>query len=125
MNSLDENVPASQRKRLESWRIRVRQIGTNVSHKEIGGEQIIPLLQALRRVTFFTLDVDLADPQLCHPSYRLVYLAMDDDQAAAYVRRVLKHPALNTQVKRMGAVVRTSDAGVHIWRRNLDEEQLP
>jgi hypothetical protein len=125
MNILDENVPEQQRMRLETWRIRVRQIGVHVSYKGIGDDQVILLLQALRRVTFFTLDADFDDPRLCHPSYCLVFLAVGDDAAATYVRRVLKHPALTTQAKRMGTVVRASESGVHIWRRNLAEEQLP
>ena len=33
MNILDENIIASQRQRLRSWRIRVRQIGVDIARK--------------------------------------------------------------------------------------------
>ena len=40
------------------------------------------------------------------------------------VRRVLRHPALNTQAKRMGAVVRASASGLRVWRQNEAEQLL-
>ncbi|MCC7370405.1 MAG: hypothetical protein IT306_18410 [Chloroflexi bacterium] len=124
MNILDENVPASQRALLLAWRIRIRQIGFEVASKGIKDEQIIPLLRSLGRATFFTLDRDFADPRLCHQAYCLVYLDVEDYDAAATVRRILKHPMLNTQAKRFGAVVRASHTGILIWRRNADEQTL-
>jgi hypothetical protein len=33
MNILDENIIASQRQRLRSWRIRVRQVGVDIARK--------------------------------------------------------------------------------------------
>lgn len=53
---LDENIDEPQRRRLEMWRIRVRQIGVEVGRlgmKDLN--EIIPLLHGLRRSTFFTL----------------------------------------------------------------------
>ena len=52
------------------------------------------------------------------------YLPVRDDHAARFVRRVLRHPALNTQAKRMGAVIRASEAGLRVWRRNEAEQAL-
>jgi len=48
MNILDENINESQRQLLRSWRIRVRQIGVDVSHKGIQDDEIIPFLLTLR-----------------------------------------------------------------------------
>jgi hypothetical protein len=125
MNVLDENVPIHQRDRLRAWRIRTRQIGRDLGAKGLQDQQIITLLQSTGRATCVTRDDDYDDPRLCHSSYCLVYLQVPDSQVAIYVRRVLKHPALNTQAKRMGAVVRASDTGVRIWRRNEAEQALP
>ena len=41
----------------------------------------------------------------------LVLLAVAEDDAASFIRRVLRHPALNTHGKRMGKVVRATHAG--------------
>jgi hypothetical protein len=87
--------------------------------------EILTLLHATTRPTFFTLDADFASPLLCHPGYCLVFLYVDDDESAAYVRRVLRHPVLNTQVKRMGTYVRASYDGVRVWRRNEPEQAYP
>jgi hypothetical protein len=56
MNILDENIIASQRQRLRSWRIPVRQIGVDIDRKGFQDEEILPFLQHLHRPTFFTRD---------------------------------------------------------------------
>jgi len=58
MNILDENVPDSQRRLLRWKRIHVRQIGIELGHKGMKDRDIIPLLHALDRPTFFTFDAD-------------------------------------------------------------------
>jgi hypothetical protein len=40
------------------------------------------------------------------------------------VRRVLRHPRLNTQAKRMGTVVRASHRGLGVWRPHAQEEEV-
>ena len=116
MNVLDENIPASQRQLLENWRIRPRQIGFNVGRRGLQDDEIIVFLQQLRRPTFFTRDEDFYDRQLVHAKYALVYLAVEKHEVAHFVRRLLRHPALDTQAKRAGAVVRASSAGLSVWR---------
>ena len=44
MNILDENIIASQRQLLRSWRIRVRQIGYDIAQKGISDEQIFAVI---------------------------------------------------------------------------------
>ena len=122
MNILDENIPANQRQLLESWRVHVRQIGFSVGRRGMQDEELIPFLLGQRRPTFFTRDVDFYDRQLCHARYCLVYLDVDKNEVAAFVRRLLRHPACNTQAKRMGHVIRVSSAGLSIWRLHATKE---
>ena len=115
MNVLDENVPASQRQLLMSWRVRVRQIGVDVGRKGMLDDEVIPLLLTLRRPTFFSRDGGFYRPNHCHARYCLVYLDVEKNEVASFIWRMLRHPNLNTQSKRMGFVVRISRAG--IWTR--------
>jgi hypothetical protein len=122
VNILDENIPASQRRWLESRRIRIRQVGFNVGRRGMQDEGIIPFLQRLRRPTFFTRDEDFYGRRLCHARYSLVYLAVEKHEVAHFVRRVLRHPAFDAQGKRMGAVIRVSSAGLSVWRLHAEKE---
>ena len=103
MNILDENVLASQRQLLQVWHLHVRQIGVDIGRKGMKDDEIIPFLLANRRPTFFTRDLGFYDRKLCHTRYCLVCLAVDRYEAAAFVRRLLKHPEFDTQQKRMSA----------------------
>lgn len=122
MNVLDENVLEDQRSLLQAWGISARQIGLDVGRKGMKDEEIIPFLHELRDVTFFTRDLGFYNRKLCHPRYCLVCLAVGKDEVAIFVRRILRHPELETEAKRMGAVVRVSHAGLSIWRRNAAKE---
>jgi len=124
MNLLDEQTPASQRELLKSWGVRVRHIGYDMGRSGKQDPEILRLLHGLRRATPFSLDRDFSGPRLCHPAYCLVYLYVRPQDAATHVRRVLHHPALNTQAKRMGAVIRASESGLRVWRRNEAEQAL-
>lgn len=123
MNILDENIIASQRQLLRSWRIRVRQIGYDMAQKGISDEQIILFLLQRRRPTFFTRDLGFFERRLCHRRYCLVCLAIEKQEVATFVRRVLNHGELDTQAKRRGTIIRVSHQGLRIWRLNADEEQ--
>jgi hypothetical protein len=79
-------------------------------------EEIIPYLLTLRRPTFFTLDWDFYTADLCHARYCLVYLDVSREECAHFVRRLLAHPQLDTQAKRMGAVIRASYVGPFVLR---------
>ena len=126
MNVIDENIPNSQRQLLRSWRIRVRQIGHEVGHQGMKDEDIIPLLRRIGPVSFFTRDMGFYHRRLCHPNYCLVCLAVGQYEVASFVRRFLRHPAFNTQAKRMGKVVRVSHTGIRMWELYSErEEELP
>ena len=49
-------------------------------------------------------------PSLCHSQYCLVYLNVEQPEAAVFVRRLLHHSEFDTQAKRMGQVIRVSHA---------------
>jgi hypothetical protein len=121
MNILDENAPEDQRSLLQSWRIPIHQVGFDVGRKGMQDEEIIRFLHQLRDATFFTRDLGFYDRRLCHSGYCLVCLAVGKDEVAVFVRRVLRHPELDTKAKRMGTVVRVSHAGFSIWRRNVQK----
>jgi len=122
MNFLDENVSVIQRQLLRSWRIPVRHVGYDAGRKGMTDEELIPFLLSMRRPTFFTLDWDFYRPELGHARYCLAFLDVGREECALFVRRVLAHPALDTQARRMGAVVRASYAGLFVWRVHTQAE---
>jgi hypothetical protein len=101
---------------LRSWRIHFRVIGLDVAAWGTEDESLISALHRLPQPTFFSLDRDFFRPDWAHASYGLVWLDVADDRAAEFVRRFLRHPAFDTQAKRMGRVVRVHDGGLRYWR---------
>ncbi|HLB47079.1 MAG TPA: hypothetical protein VJL59_08625 [Anaerolineales bacterium] len=124
MNVLDENISIVQRNRLKGWRISVRHIGYDVGRKGMKDDEVIPFLRSLSRPTFLTLDWDYYRRNLCHARFCLVYLDVKRDEAATFIRRLLRHPDFNTQAKRMGKVIRVSQAGLAVWRLHAEQEAL-
>lgn len=122
MNILDENIPIVQRSLLKSWRIPIRHIGYDIGRKGMKDEAIIPFLQTLGHPTFFTLDWDFFKPGLCNPRYCLVHLDVKRNEAATFIRRLLRHPQFNTRANRMGAVIRASHTGLVVWHRHAEQE---
>ena len=122
MNILDENIIENQCQLLRSWRIQFHQIGYSVGQSGMQDKQIISLLHSLRRSTFFTRDDDFYNRKLCHAGYCLVYLAVRKDEAAVFVRRLLRHKEFNTTAKRMGTVIRVTHSGGTVWRAGDDDQ---
>ena len=85
--------------------------------------EIISRLHELDRPTFFTLDGDFYDRRLRHAGYCLVHLDVEDEDAAEYVRLLLRHHDLNTKAKRMGSVVRAAPTGLSLWRARQEQER--
>ena len=121
---LDENVIASQREELISRGLSVRQIGLHLDRKGLKDDNVIPVLHRLKRPTFVTRDTDFFDQLLCHAEYCLVILDVNETRVAEFVRRILTHPALDTQRKRMGKVIRAGDLGLRILTRNAKAERI-
>jgi hypothetical protein len=78
----------------------------------------------LRRPTFFTRDRGFYRREVCHRQYSLVCLEVAPEEAAIFVRRILRQPKLNTQVKRMGTVVRVSHRRLGVWRLHAQAEEV-
>jgi len=124
VNILDEDIGLSQRQQLEAWKIHFRQIGVEIGSSGMKDhEEIIPLLHRLKRPTFFTLDRGFYRPTLRHQGYCLVFLDVWEDEAAAYIRRFLRHVTFRTQAQRMGKVVRVYHSGVSYWHVNVKKAQ--
>jgi len=113
---LDENLPAGQQRLLLSWRIRFRVIGVDVATWGTDDVALLPALHHLPQPTFFSLDNDFCRPEWAHGRYSLVWLDVRGRQAADFIRRFLRHPAFDSQAKRMGTVVRVHGDGVLFWR---------
>jgi hypothetical protein len=123
VNILDENIIDSQRRLLNSWRIPVRQIGYEIGQKGMKDREIIPFLHQLNQPTFFTRDDDFYERRLCHAGYCLVYLEVRKEEAAIFVRRVLRQTAFKTKAKRMGKVIRASHVGLALWNLHAGKEE--
>lgn len=122
MNILDESILDSQRQLLRRWRIPVRHIGYDVGWHGMKDDRIIPFLHGLRRPTFFTRDFDFCKRALCHARYCLVYLEVEPRYVARYIRRLLVHPAFDTEAKRMGTVIRVMPTSLTVWRLHAEIE---
>lgn len=117
MNVLDENIVAEQRGQLRQWRIPFRRIGEHLAAFGALDENLIPVLHQLPQPTFFTSDEDFFKVSLSHAHYALIYLDVSDTETAEFIRRFLKHPAFETQAKRLGVVARVRASGVRFWRK--------
>ena len=122
MNVLDENIVESQRQLLRSWRIHVRQIGHEMGRAGMQDEEIIALLHRTGRVTFLTRDLRFYDARNRSRDYCLVCLAVGQYEVAVFVRKVLRHSALNTQTKRMGKIIRATHTGIRYWPVSAPQE---
>jgi hypothetical protein len=120
---LDENLPDSQRRLLRSWRIRAQQVGHELGRPGMRDVEILRFLRRLPRPTFFTRDDWFYQPGHRNSRGCLTLLAVAEDEAASFIRRVLRHPSLDTHGKRMGKVVRATHAGLRVWRLHSDTEE--
>ena len=116
MNLLDENIPLDQRDILRAWRIRCRVVGQDIARLSIADDNILLLLHRLKQPTVFTRDQDFFQRELCHPGYGLVWLDAAPEEAALFIRRVLRHPRFRTKASRMGVVARAHHDGLQFWQ---------
>lgn len=122
MNLLDENIRRDQRELLARWNIRFREIGNEIGRLGVDDDEIVRLLHGLKSVTFFTLDYDFYRRHLCHSGYCLVYLDIEDHEAATFIRRFLLHPSFDTLAKRTGTVVRITHTRLRVWQLHAKRE---
>jgi hypothetical protein len=112
MNVLDENIIAQQCEKLRQWRIPFRRIDWRLSAHGALDENLLPVLHRLPQPTFFTHDRDFFESSFCHPNYAIVYLNVGDAETAEFIRRFLRHPAFDTNARRMGMVACAQASGV-------------
>jgi hypothetical protein len=123
---LDENIDTRERQKLDDWRIQTRKIGLDLGSKGITDQNVIPLLHRLKTVTYFTADIDYYKPRLCHPRYCVVWLDLDVQRTAEFIRRFLRHPAFRTWRQRRGTVVRAHPGGLRVWRwKQQNANEIP
>ena len=73
MNILDENIFFGQRELLRLRKVHFRQIGVEIGYAGMKDRnEVIPLLQSLRRPTLFTSDKDFYRSDWRHAGYCLV-----------------------------------------------------
>ena len=109
---LDEKISAAECERLRAWRLRFRHVGETLAEYGTDDADLIPILHRLPRPTFFTHDADFWTPRLCHPAYCVVFLDVEDTEAADYIRRFLRHPDFVTHAARMGKVIQARSTGL-------------
>ena len=44
------------------------------------------------------------------------------EEAATFVRRVLRYPTFSTKARRMGKVIRASHVGLSVWQLHAEKE---
>jgi hypothetical protein len=116
MNVVDENIIAPERERLRAWRVHFRHLGGDIGRLGMKDrEEIVPLLHTLRQPAFFTRDHGFYRLALLHRGYCLVYLDVEVNETATYIRRFLRHTEFRTQSQRMGRVVRVRHSSVSYW----------
>ncbi|HOW66088.1 MAG TPA: hypothetical protein PK256_12440 [Verrucomicrobiota bacterium] len=113
---LDENLPEDQKQLLHKWGVRFRSVGVDVETYGALDENLLVSLRRLSHPTFFSLDKHFFRADWAHSAYSLIWLDVSDNQSADYIRRFVKHPNFDTQIKRMGVVARLHSDGI-VYRR--------
>jgi len=89
---------------------------------EDAGKEIIPLLRRLGRTPFFTRDLRFYEAKNRSAKYCIVCLAVGQQEAAVFVPKILRHPALNTHTKRMGKIIRVTHTGIRLGNHARHDE---
>jgi hypothetical protein len=123
VNIVDENIPMEERALLKKWRIRFRFIGQEIAHFGVKDPDILRVLHHLKQPTLFTRDDDFFARDLCHDSYCLLWLNVEREESAHYIRAFLRHPRFQTKGARMGIVARAHPDAIHFWKSKSGEMQ--
>lgn len=119
---LDENILISQRAQLLQWRIAAKHLEYDLGKEGMQDESIIPYLLTLTRPTLFTMDEGFYRRRQNHRKYCVVYLNVDDREAARFIRAFLRHKDFRTQAARLGCVIRVTPANISVWRLHAERE---
>jgi hypothetical protein len=124
VNVLDENITRDQAELLTGWGIRFRSIARDLGRQGITDDDIIPLLLQLKRPRLLTRDADFWNSALIHPRYALVWLDVDRNETAFFIRRFLRDPRFRLTSSRLGKVIRVHPGGIEYWMKHRDAVQL-
>ncbi len=116
MNIIDENITHDQKELLERWGIRVKQIGIDIKTKGITDNDIIRFLREHSGILFITRDDDFYKQKYCHEKYCIVYLEVERNEVAYFIRKFLKHDFFNTKAKKLGKVIKASRQFISYWQ---------
>jgi hypothetical protein len=83
-------------------------------------DNIVAFLLRLKQPTLLPRGADFFERRLLHPKYCLVWLEVDADQAAFFIRRFLSHPRFRTTAQRLGKVICVAPRGIEYWSMGLD-----
>ena len=118
MNVLDENIPRDQADLLRQWNVRLRSVSRDLGYQGITDEDIVPLLLRLKKPTPLTRDEDFWDRQLAHARYAIIWLDVEVEETAFWIKRFLGHPLFRTNAQRLGRIVRVRAGGIEYWTPN-------
>ncbi|MDA1272959.1 MAG: hypothetical protein O2960_02750 [Verrucomicrobia bacterium] len=123
---IDESISENEVWRLREWRIAVRVIGEDLADKSISDENILSLLHRLKHPTFFTRDRDFWKAELSHPRYALVFMDIPEHEGlvATHIRRFLRHPSFNSNLKRLGKVIHVHQTGIELWHGGAQSKRF-
>jgi hypothetical protein len=117
VNVLDENITRDQADLLSRWGVRFRSISRDIGVQGLSDENIVPLLLRLKKPTLLTRDSDFFERSLAHSRYALVWMDVDRNETAFFVRRFLRDTRFRKASQRMGKVIRVHQHGIEFWSR--------
>lgn len=120
---LDELFDQTVYEQLKAQRIAIDKIGAGFGTSGWLDEHILQALHGSGK-TFHTRDHGFYRRSCAHSSYCIVYYDVPLAEMAAYIRRVLRHPQLNTHAKRLGKVIKVTRQRIEFWQRGRSTKSM-
>ncbi len=120
---LDELFDESVYEQLKARRIAIDKLGAGFGKTGWPDEHILQALHGSGK-TFHTRDHGFYRRSRAHSSYCIVYYDVPLVEMAAYVRRFLRHPQLNTHAKRLGKVIKVTTRRIEFWQRDRSTKSV-
>ena len=121
---LDANIKDSEGQKLARYGFKFKHVGRDFGQHHFSDEQIIGVLHQLKGVTFVTRNVKhFYHRHLLHRNCCLLCLDIEEDEVAAYTRKIYRHPHFNSAAKRCGKVIKVSPTQMTYFAVGSQEEQ--
>jgi len=120
---LDELFDEFIYEQLKARRIAIDKVGAGFGETGWLDEHILQALHGSGK-TFHTRDHGFYHRSHTHSSYCIVYYDVPLAEMATYIRRVLRHPQLNTHAKRLGKVIKVTTRRVEFWQRGRSTKSV-